>query len=445
MTNGPDATMSDSFAVARARRALEEAGLPVDLPLERASSVTNEVWLSDRTTSSGSTAARTSGSAARRCSAPAAAEQVGYPDHRGLRRPARRRLADRRPRARSAAEPVLAGHDASTSAARPSRQLADMLRALHHVRLPRRRARGRRPRSCSPATHVPRRRPAARAPSTRPEPRCPRRRRADRPQSDSSCSTPARRSSPYNQSDVRPRRPHVRERAVGRRRRHRPARLRVRRAGPGRPRPRRVPALLRLPVPARGRGLRAPRPGPSTTPRCRSGWPRSTPSCSSCAHEFERAAALLDRLRRARAPGASRRSAGCGSCPAPSAPPARTHGRRAGPPRPLAGSSDASTRRSTPSADRRASTPRAVGLRCPWLRAPLGTTPSWLAVAVDVRARSGGRRVRRSSDASGRRRSPADEEDDTRRSRLVQMLTRRPRILLAGSMRSDSTRAARAA
>lgn len=40
--------MSDSFAVARARRALEEAGLPVDLELERASSVTNEVWLSDR-------------------------------------------------------------------------------------------------------------------------------------------------------------------------------------------------------------------------------------------------------------------------------------------------------------------------------------------------------------------------------------------------------------
>jgi len=40
--------VSGSFAVARARRALEEAGLPVDLPLERASSVTNEVWLSDR-------------------------------------------------------------------------------------------------------------------------------------------------------------------------------------------------------------------------------------------------------------------------------------------------------------------------------------------------------------------------------------------------------------
>jgi hygromycin-B 7''-O-kinase len=40
--------MSGSFALARARRALEEAGLPVDLPLERASSVTNEVWLSDR-------------------------------------------------------------------------------------------------------------------------------------------------------------------------------------------------------------------------------------------------------------------------------------------------------------------------------------------------------------------------------------------------------------
>jgi aminoglycoside phosphotransferase (APT) family kinase protein len=40
--------MSGSFALARARRALEEAGMPVDLPLERASSVTNEVWLSER-------------------------------------------------------------------------------------------------------------------------------------------------------------------------------------------------------------------------------------------------------------------------------------------------------------------------------------------------------------------------------------------------------------
>ena len=40
--------MTGSFAIARARRALEEAGLPVDLPLVRASSVTNEVWLSDR-------------------------------------------------------------------------------------------------------------------------------------------------------------------------------------------------------------------------------------------------------------------------------------------------------------------------------------------------------------------------------------------------------------
>jgi aminoglycoside phosphotransferase (APT) family kinase protein len=40
--------MQEPFALARARRALAEAGLPVDLPLERASSVTNEVWLSDR-------------------------------------------------------------------------------------------------------------------------------------------------------------------------------------------------------------------------------------------------------------------------------------------------------------------------------------------------------------------------------------------------------------
>jgi hygromycin-B 7''-O-kinase len=39
--------MSDSFAVARARRALGEAKLDMHLPLTRASSVTNEVWVSD--------------------------------------------------------------------------------------------------------------------------------------------------------------------------------------------------------------------------------------------------------------------------------------------------------------------------------------------------------------------------------------------------------------
>lgn len=38
--------MSDTFAMARAKRALIEAGLDARVPLERASSVTNEVWLS---------------------------------------------------------------------------------------------------------------------------------------------------------------------------------------------------------------------------------------------------------------------------------------------------------------------------------------------------------------------------------------------------------------
>ncbi|MGY6500588.1 MAG: phosphotransferase family protein [Acidimicrobiales bacterium] len=36
-----------SFAIARARRALQSALLDMDMPLERASSVTNEVWISD--------------------------------------------------------------------------------------------------------------------------------------------------------------------------------------------------------------------------------------------------------------------------------------------------------------------------------------------------------------------------------------------------------------
>jgi hygromycin-B 7''-O-kinase len=39
--------MSDAFAMARARRALAAAGLDMHLPLLRASSVTNEVWVSD--------------------------------------------------------------------------------------------------------------------------------------------------------------------------------------------------------------------------------------------------------------------------------------------------------------------------------------------------------------------------------------------------------------
>jgi hygromycin-B 7''-O-kinase len=43
--NGPGLT--DSFAEARARRALMTAGLPSGIPLVRASSVTNEVWMAD--------------------------------------------------------------------------------------------------------------------------------------------------------------------------------------------------------------------------------------------------------------------------------------------------------------------------------------------------------------------------------------------------------------
>ena len=39
--------MSSPFAIARARRALQSAFLNTDMPLERASSVTNEVWVSD--------------------------------------------------------------------------------------------------------------------------------------------------------------------------------------------------------------------------------------------------------------------------------------------------------------------------------------------------------------------------------------------------------------
>ncbi|MCC5953978.1 MAG: aminoglycoside phosphotransferase family protein [Acidimicrobiia bacterium] len=40
--------MTDAMAVARARKALADANLPMDVPLERADSVTNEVWLAPR-------------------------------------------------------------------------------------------------------------------------------------------------------------------------------------------------------------------------------------------------------------------------------------------------------------------------------------------------------------------------------------------------------------
>ena len=43
---GPHRGMSD-FAEARARKALSDAGLDYTMPLTRASSVTNEVWLTE--------------------------------------------------------------------------------------------------------------------------------------------------------------------------------------------------------------------------------------------------------------------------------------------------------------------------------------------------------------------------------------------------------------
>lgn len=45
MSHGTTKAATDPFALVRARKALEEAGLDPDVPLERASSVTNEVWL----------------------------------------------------------------------------------------------------------------------------------------------------------------------------------------------------------------------------------------------------------------------------------------------------------------------------------------------------------------------------------------------------------------
>ena len=92
--------MSDSFAMARARRALGEAGLDMHLPLTRASSVTNEVWLSDeyvvRVNRQPNQRLR------REAVARAAAAPRGrLPRDRRLRRPARRRLARR-----SAASPA---------------------------------------------------------------------------------------------------------------------------------------------------------------------------------------------------------------------------------------------------------------------------------------------------------------------------------------------------
>ena len=97
--------MSGSFALARARRALEEAGLPVDLPLERASSVTNEVWLSDRYVVRVN---RQPNQRLRREAAlgPLLPPEVGYPAIEAYGGAAGGRLADRAPGAGRPAEPL---------------------------------------------------------------------------------------------------------------------------------------------------------------------------------------------------------------------------------------------------------------------------------------------------------------------------------------------------
>ena len=112
---------------------------------------------------------------------------------------------------------------------------------------------------------------------------------------------------------LRARRPHLRERAVGRPRGHRAARLRVVAPRAGGRRPRRLPALRQLPLPARGRGLRGRDPGH----RLRRGAVldgRGLPRAVRVPARVRSPPPLLDRLRRARAASRSRRPGRSARC-----------------------------------------------------------------------------------------------------------------------------------
>jgi hygromycin-B 7''-O-kinase len=126
--------MSDAFAMARARRALAEAGLDMHLPLMRASSVTNEVWIADEYVVRVN---RQPNQRLRREAllGPSLPPEVGYP---GIVAYGGQLGADwlvvRRVRGNplSRCWPTMSPFERRSAV----RQLADMLRALHHTPCP---------------------------------------------------------------------------------------------------------------------------------------------------------------------------------------------------------------------------------------------------------------------------------------------------------------------
>lgn len=126
--------MSDAFAVARARRALSEAGLDLGTHLERASSVTNEVWFA------GDVVVRVNRHPNQRLRreadlGPVLPPEVRYPEvvAYGGQLGADWLILKRRPgTALSRAWPTLTWPERRAAV----RQLASILRALHRVRAP---------------------------------------------------------------------------------------------------------------------------------------------------------------------------------------------------------------------------------------------------------------------------------------------------------------------
>ena len=266
-----------ALAELRARTALRGAGLDPSVPIERVSSVTNEVWLTPEH------AVRVNRRPSNRLYrealvAGALPAEVGYPRvvaHGGGKgedwlvtervpgRAARARVAPPHGRGaipgrgppgrptRGAAPHAGASRPASdrerTAAARGGRGQPHRARgggaSSRHAAGSRRHGDARR---CGGAGHGPRLHPRA-----------------------------------VRSQHARPRRRHLRERALARGPDHRPARRRVGSAGSARPRPRHPAAVRRLPPAARRRRVRGPRPVPRTTPRSRGGWRGRTPPSSS--------------------------------------------------------------------------------------------------------------------------------------------------------------------
>ena len=243
-----------ALAELRARTALRGAGLDPSVPIERASSVTNEVWLTPDARRARQPPTRATASTARRSSP----------------RPCRRRSATRRWSPTAAAR---ARTGSSSSACRASRSPTCGPRLTDDGAVPGRRPAGRPTRGAAPhagaaGPAADRERSAAarggRGRSHRAGGRRPSRRAMQLDHVDpvmlaeaaELVDGPGLHPRAVRSRHARPRRRHLRERAVARGPGHRPPRRRVGSAGSTRPRPRHPAAVRRLPPAARRRRVR---------------------------------------------------------------------------------------------------------------------------------------------------------------------------------------------